>query len=145
MTSRLLGSLAFLSLAVAAGAAQPEIRFDQFYAGSSAQGAVFSPVARSLAGKRVRVVGYAAPPYRAEAGFFVLTQTSTHICPYCNSDPDWPIDVIVVYPRDTAQAPRGTAPVAVEGTLEIGPRLDAESGLSSRLRLVDAVLDPGRR
>ena len=127
-----------------ARAADPSLRFDQFYAGSGANMA-FSPAAQTLAGKRVRVEGYAAPPYRAEAGFFVLTRSPTHICPYCSAEPDWPMDVVVVYPRGGVAGPGGTALVTVTGTLEIGSKPDAESGLASQLRLVDAVIEPARR
>jgi hypothetical protein len=138
----------FLAMAVTccafAGAADPGIRFDQFYAGTGAN-VTFSPAAQALAGKRVRVEGYAAPPYRAEAGFFVLTRTRTHICPYCNAEPDWPMDVVVVYPRGGVAGPGGTSMVTVAGTLEIGSKPDAESGLASRLRLTDAVIEPAPR
>jgi hypothetical protein len=142
------GLFAFaLATALACGlarAADPEIRFNEFYAGTGVD-MKFSPAARALAGKRVRVEGYAAPPYRAEAGFFVLTRSPTHVCPYCIAEADWPMDVVVVYPRGGVAPAGGASLVSIAGTLEIGSKPDGESGLASQLRLVDAVIEPVRR
>ena len=145
MTPRVFAFALTIAFAcVHAGAADPDIRFDQFYAGTGAN-MKFSPAAQALAGKRVRVAGYAAPPYRAEAGFFVLTSAPTHICPYCIAQPDWPIDVVVVYPRGGVAGPGGTSLVTVAGKLELGSKPDPESGLASHVRLVDAVIVPTPR
>ncbi len=148
--------------------AEREIRFDEFYAVSrppnpsavskesakesakdssnGSGGPEFSPSLRALAGKRVRITGYVAPPFRAEAEFLILTSTSAHICPYCNADGNnWPIDLVVVYPRDTPPTTKNTAPVTISGTLEIGPKLDSIMGMVSQLRLIDAVVEIAKR
>ncbi len=122
-----------------------EIRFDQIYSGSGPQGASFSPLARSLEGKRVRIAAFAAVPFRAEAEFMMLTRSSMHVCPYCNSDNNWPIDIIVAYTKGVAPVTNPTAPINVTGTLELGPKLDPVTGMVSQLRMIDSVVEPVRR
>ena len=41
--------------------------------------------------------GFMAPPLKAEAKFFVLTEIPMSICPFCSSDADWPDNIVVVY------------------------------------------------
>jgi hypothetical protein len=122
-----------------------EIRFDQFYSGSGSQGPEFSPLARALAGKRVRITAYAAAPFRAEAEFMMLTRSSMHVCPNCNSDNNWPVDIIVAYTKGVIAAPNPTTQISVTGTLELGAKLDPVTGMVSQLRLVDSVVEPTRR
>ena len=57
---------------------------------------------KALAGHRVRMQGFMAPPLKAEAKFFVLTERPMALCPFCSSDADWPPDIVVVY-LDRAQ------------------------------------------
>jgi hypothetical protein len=38
-----------------------------------------------------------APPLKAEAAFFVLTEIPMSLCPFCSSDADWPDNIVVVY------------------------------------------------
>jgi len=155
MRSRLIPLLAALFLAAlppacnaqataAAKAGPAEIRFDQFYAGGRTQGPEFSPLARSLAGKRVRISGYVAPPFRADAEFFILTRVAMHVCPYCNPDENWPIDLVVAYTSGALPESDHDATISVVGTLEIGPKLDTVTGMVSQLRLIDAVVDTAR-
>lgn len=139
----LASCLAAAGLAGAGELPGRELRFDQFYSGFVAGEPEYSAAARHLAGKRVRVVGYAAPAFRAEASFFVMTRTSMHICPAETSDNKWPADVILVYTRGAPPA-GGPATIEVTGQLEIGPKVDPETGLESQLRLVDAVVAPAR-
>ena len=152
MRSRLPTIFAALSIAIACAAnvnaanpATNEIRFEEFYTGGGAQGLKFSAAMQALAGKRVRVSGYAAPPLKAEAAFFVLQRTPMHVCAYCNPDNDWPIDIAVVYSRDVLPTTDGTLPMTVVGTLEIGPKTDPATGFVSQIRLIDAVTEPVRR
>lgn len=129
--------------AMAGEAEAQELRFDQFYARFVAGEPEYSPLARRLAGARVRVTGHAAPAFRAEPSFFVMTRTPMHICPAETSDDRWPADVLLVYTRDKPPA-GGPETIEVTGRLEIGSRVDPETGLASRLRLVDAVVAPAR-
>jgi len=132
----------FGAVVAASGSNVREISFDQFYIGNSTQAPDFSPLARSLAGKRVRISAYVATPFRAEAEFLMLTRSSMHICPYCNSDNSWPVDIIVAYTKGIIPAPNPAKPVIVTGVLEIGEKLDATTGMVSQLRLMDATIEP---
>jgi len=64
------------------------------------------------------------------------------VCPFCQSDADWPQDIVVVYPRGgSAPAFRsGADPVEVSGVLELGSKIDGETGFVSQVRLVDATV-----
>ena len=41
--------------------------------------------------------GYMAPPLKPESRFFVLTREPLALCPFCQSDAEWPADIVVVY------------------------------------------------
>jgi len=90
----------------------------------------------------VQIRGFLAPPLKPEARFFVLAAQPVSICPFCQSDADWPHDIVVVYPRG-GSAPvfrSGAEPVDVGGVLELGSKLDGETGFVSQVRIVDAVV-----
>ena len=129
----LLGLLA----ALPARADEP-LRFDGLYKSIGVRGMVFSDQVAALAGKPVRLRGYMAPPLAAESPFFVLTATPLTICPFCQSDADWPVDIVVVYLRRIAPLLDGGTRLEVTGRLDIGSWTDPASGFVSLLRLVDA-------
>ena len=91
------------------------------------------------------MVGYLAPPLKAEAGFLVLSAQPVAICPFCQSDADWPQDIVVVYPRDGGgwRFRSAAERVEVTGTLEVGSALDPRTGFVSQVRLVAAVVRQG--
>lgn len=117
----------------------PRLKFAELYTGDGILGMEFSERTRALAGRRVAMRGYMAPPLKAEASFFVLTQNPVDLCPFCNSDGDWPVDIVVVYPGGEAEFVKNSVPIEVTGVLEVGGRRDATSGFYSRLRLVEAA------
>ena len=81
-----------------------------------------------------------APPLKAESKFFVLTREPMAICPFCQSDADWPSDIVVVYlDRATPMIDGGEA-VAVRGRLEVGSATDDATGFVSQIRIVDAIV-----
>ena len=123
-----------------AASATPELRFDELYATYGVLGLEFSAKAKSLAlaGKTVRVLGYLAPPLKAEAAFFVLMRAPASVCPFCSTDADWPVDIMVVYPRSIGQQPHSAAPMAITGRLELGSKIDRVTGFVSQVRIVDA-------
>jgi hypothetical protein len=123
---------------VLAEAELPRLKFAELYDGNGITGMQFSPKTQSLAGKRVAMRGYMAPPLKAEASFFVLTRNPVNLCPFCNSDADWPIDIVVVYPGDDAEFVKNSVPIEVTGVLEVGGRADPATSFYSRLRLVQA-------
>ena len=93
---------------------------------------------KRAAGHRVSLTGYMAPPLAVEATFFVLTREPAAICPFCQSDADWPADIVVVtLSRATPLVSAGTR-VTVTGRLEVGSATDPVTGFVSQLRIVDA-------
>ena len=80
-----------------------------------------------------------APPLKAESRFFVLTREPMAICPFCQSDADWPVDIVVVYLNRATPLVSGGEAVVVRGRLEVGSATDGETGFVSQIRIVDAV------
>jgi len=135
-----LVAAALLALAVAAGGAEP-LRFLDLYEGSGPLGLKFSETATRLAGRLVVMRGFLAPPLKAEATFFVLSSRPVSVCPFCQSDADWPMDIVVVYPDSGSSAYRsGSAPVEVSGLLELGSKHDPDTGFVSQVRLIRATV-----
>jgi hypothetical protein len=135
----LLTGLAALPVSWPALAAEAEtLTFDGLYKSFGVLGFQFSDRATSLRGKPVRMTGYMAPPLKPESHFFVLTREPLAICPFCQSDADWPVDIVVVFMRAATPMVSAGQKVAVSGRLEIGSSTDAETGFVSQIRLVDA-------
>lgn len=137
-------ALAFALATPAAHAAEESLAFTELYAKQAVLGLTLSAKANSLAGREVRILGYLAPPLKPELRFFVLTRAPVALCPFCNSDADWPSDIVVVYPRGRQPAGGDGMPVAVSGRLELGSRRDEETGFVSLVRVVDATVAPLR-
>jgi hypothetical protein len=139
LTSGLLAGLAstVFKPVLAATDAIP-LTFAKLYKSRTVLGMAFSDLTLQLAGRQVVVAGYMAPPLKPESAFFVLTRTPVAICPFCDSDADWPADIMVVYLKDpTGFLQDGTA-VNVTGTLQVGSWRDPATGFVSQLRIVDA-------
>ena len=135
----LLMGLAALPVSLPARAAEAEtLTFDGLYKSFGVLGFQFSDRATSLRGKPVRMTGYMAPPLKPESHFFVLTREPLAICPFCQSDADWPVDIVVVFMRAATPMVSAGQKVSVSGRLEIGSSTDAETGFVSQIRLVDA-------
>lgn len=92
----------------------------------------------ALKGKELTIKGFMAPPLKAEADFFVLTRQPVALCPFCNSDADWPVDIIVVYLGSSQDFVQNNQAIEVRGILEMGIFSDPQTGFVSRLRLVKA-------
>lgn len=122
----------------AALAADPELMFDEMYAGSSVLGLRFSDKLNSLSGKKIRVRGFMAPPLKAEAKFLILTKEPVSLCPFCNSDQDWPDSIILVRLSGEQAFVQNNRLIEVSGRLETGSETDPETGFVSLVRLVDA-------
>jgi hypothetical protein len=128
----------WLATAERALAADTALRFDELYAKQSVLGLELSGKTKALEGRTVRILGYLAPPLKPDVAFFVLTRAPVALCPFCNSDADWPSDIVVVYPRDGWHSTQDGLPVAVSGTLELGSKIDPRTGFVSLVRVVDA-------
>ena len=131
--------LAAASLFDRAVAADVEtIAFDSLYKSFGVLGFEFSDRVTVLRGKPVRMVGYMAPPLKPESRFFVLTREPLAICPFCQSDADWPVDIVVVFMKNETAMVSAGRKVVVAGRLEIGSATDADTGFVSQIRIADA-------
>ncbi|MCB4766994.1 hypothetical protein LGR54_00060 [Ancylobacter sp. Lp-2] len=129
---------AALGLIAAPARAADRLSFEELYGSQGVFGLTFSDKTKGLAGKPVAMRGFMAPPLKAEADFFVLTEIPMALCPFCSSDADWP-DNIVVIRLDRAQTfEQANALIEVTGTLEVGSWTDPETGFVSLLRIVGA-------
>lgn len=92
----------------------------------------------ALNGKKVAISGFMAPPLKAQADFFVLTKMPMAVCPFCESEADWPDDILFIRGKDTIDVIRYTEPLIVTGILELGTKVDNETGFVSRVRVINA-------
>lgn len=99
----------------------------------------FSPYALERDGEPVLLEGYMAPPLKAESTFFVLTKIPMSVCPFCESEAEWPRDIVSIYARDVISVTPFNVPILVEGTLRLGTYIDEELGFVSRVRVIDAA------
>src|SRR5918997_3982340 len=98
----------------------------------------FSPLAKELNGKRISMQGFMAPHLKVDSDFFILSNTPVETCPFCASEGDWMETIVFVRMRRKQEAVDPGTLIVAEGTLEIGPATDAETGFVSKVRLVDA-------
>lgn len=105
--------------------------------------AEFSAQAKGFAKTRetIEITGFMAPPLKAEASFFVLTQRPMAVCPFCETSADWPSDIVFVRTTKTVEAVAFNRPIITTGTLELGEAKDKETGFVSLVRLVDAEFE----
>ncbi|MGU3495065.1 hypothetical protein ACLBXM_13565 [Xanthobacteraceae bacterium A53D] len=118
--------------------AATDLDFPELYGKVSVLGLTFSDKVKGLDGKKVAMRGFMAPPLKAEANFFVLTEIPMSICPFCSSDADWPDNIVVVYLGRAQTFEQANALIEVTGKLEVGSWTDPETGFVSLLRLVGA-------
>jgi len=94
-------------------------------------------------GKPVFMRGYMAPPLKPESRFFVLTRQPLALCPFCQSDAEWPVDIVVIYLKSASPMVSAGEQVVVTGRLEVGSWTDPESGFVSQIRISDASFRRG--
>jgi hypothetical protein len=142
MITRALSRRLVLGGALAAlpklAAARESLAFNGLYKSFGVRGMEFSDRVRSLTGSQVDITGYMAPPLKAESTFFVLSSEPLSICPFCESDANWPVDIVVVYLRTIAPLTAAGARITVTGRLDTGSWSDPETGFVSLMRLVEA-------
>ncbi len=115
-------------------AAAQQLKFNDLYQA----GMAFTQTTIRLAGKPVQMRGYMAPPLKAQARFFVLTRLPMSFCPFCETEADWPEDIVLVYTREIIDVVPFNFLISVDGTLDIGTTKDEETGFVSRMRLLEA-------
>nr|WP_321526293.1 hypothetical protein [uncultured Cohaesibacter sp.] len=97
-----------------------------------------SDLAKASVGKRVAVDGYMAPPLKAESKFFVLTRRPMSVCPFCESEAEWPNDILAVYTKRIVDVVPYNVKIVTSGVLELGAYEDPETGFVSLVRLMNA-------
>ncbi|WP_426125742.1 hypothetical protein [Pararhizobium sp. PWRC1-1] len=135
---RLLAGLPLLAAVRPATAAIPSLSFDELYSKFGVLGLEFSEKVKSLAGQEITIKGFMAPPLKAEAAFFVLTEIPMSLCPFCSSDADWPDNIVVVYLGEKQTFVQPSQTIEARGVLEFGSWTDPETGFVSLLRLRNA-------
>lgn len=114
------------------------LSFDSLYKSVGVLGTQYSERAKALKGKEVRMRGYMAPPIKPESKFFVLTREPVSVCPFCASDAEWPVDIVVIYLKGTLGPVNFSQRIEVTGKLEMGSWTDPQTGFVSQVRIVDA-------
>lgn len=130
----------FIAIALGASAAiaaASTLAFPELYE----KGSDPSPKTKALTGSEVAIVGYMAPPLKAQATFFVLTKMPMAVCPFCDSTLDWPTDIVLIKTSSIVDPTPFNFPIRVVGKLEVGFEKDPETGFVSFLRLTDAVYE----
>lgn len=98
----------------------------------------FSELAQALEGTRVDVYGFMAPPLKANSSFFVLTKMPMSVCPFCETEAEWPDNILAVYTKRKLDLMPYNVRIQVRGVLELGGLKDPDTGFVSRVRLADA-------
>lgn len=129
----LLSALASPVLAAPAFAAEEVLKLRTLYDRKA-----ISALAREKTGQRISVDGYMAPPLKAESSFFVLTRRPMSVCPFCETEAEWPNDIVAVYTKRIVDVVPYNVMIVASGVLEIGPMTDPETGFVSMVRLMDA-------
>jgi hypothetical protein len=135
----LLALFALFGMAPRVGAAET-LSFDGLYQSVGVLGLRYSDRALALRGQQVVMRGYMAPPLKPESRFFVLTREPVAICPFCASDAEWPVDIVVIHLKETLSPRNLSQRIEVAGRLEIGSWTDPQTGFVSQVRLRDAEL-----
>jgi hypothetical protein len=138
MTLGLIAGLPLLAAGTRTQAADRDITFDELYGKVSVLGLEFSEKVKQLNGKEIAMRGFMAPPLKAEAQFFVLTEIPMSICPFCSTDSDWPDNIVVVYLGEKQTFTQPSQTIEVRGKLETGSWTDPETGFVSLLRIRQA-------
>lgn len=112
-------------------AAPEQLKFRDLYL----RGRELTPRAASLAGQEVEMVGYMAPPLKPEIDFFVLTKLPMSVCPFCESEAQWPVDIVLALTDKPVRPVRYTDLIRASGTFETGFETDPETGFISFVRL----------
>ncbi|MEL6450866.1 MAG: hypothetical protein AAFQ19_06365 [Pseudomonadota bacterium] len=132
--SFLTTSAAMLAAPHLARASEDAIRLRDFYA----RGGGLSELALEREGKPVRVSGFMAPPLKADSTFFVLTKQPMSVCPFCETEADWPDNIMAVYTQRKFRVVAFNRKIETSGILSLGAFRDPETGFLSMVRIEDA-------
>lgn len=101
----------------------------------------FSDYAEANDGSRITVRGFMAPPLKAESTFFVLTSRPMAVCPFCETEAEWPDDILAVYTKRVIDVVPFNVEIVSRGTLKLGTFKDPDTGFVSRVRVVDSTFE----
>ncbi|MCP1310914.1 hypothetical protein [Paenibacillus tyrfis] len=113
----------------------PVLTFEDLYSEMTVRGVKLSDQVNQLAGKKVEMTGFMAPPLTAKVNFFVLTKVALTVCPFCSTDADWPTDIVVVFMPKGKDVTPTEHQVKVTGTLSVGSQTDEETSFVSLIRI----------
>jgi len=136
--SFLTTSLVAISAPYVARAKDGAIRLRDLYA----RGGELSDLALELEGKSVRVAGFMAPPLKADSRFFVLTKQPMTVCPFCETEAEWPDNIMAVYTQRKFRVIAFNRKIEASGILSLGAFRDPDTGFLSIVRLANARCEP---
>jgi len=116
----------------------PALSFRDIYATTGVIGLRIGEPAKELSGLPVRIRGYMAPPLVAQGNFFILTRSPVITCPFCDPSAGWPDDVVLVHLERDGRFIDPAQVIEVAGSLELGAKLDPQTGMVRLVRLRDA-------
>ena len=131
-----MGAAALAMPLKAAFASDPQRLF--FYELYNKGTTTLSEKALGLQGVPVEIVGFMAPPLKAESPFFVLTDIPMETCPFCDEIAFWPDNIIYVTSHDVLPSVPFDRQIRVAGILDLGEATDPDTGFVSLVRLKDA-------
>lgn len=132
----LLGALPITLWAGRAKAQSPTtLKFSELYGKVTVRGVEYSSKIKSLAGQKITMTGFMAPPLKPKLDFFVLTREPMATCPFCTTAADWPADIVLVIMPSGKELEPSVRGLAVTGRLDIGVKKDEETGFVSLVRL----------
>ena len=129
----LIAAAVLLPFARPALAAPEVLKFRDLYS----RGRTLTPRAEALAGRQVTMVGYMAPPLKPEIDFFVLTKLPMSTCPFCETEAQWPDDIVLALTDHPVRPVRYTDLIRATGTFETGFETEPDTGFVSFVRLRD--------
>lgn len=116
------------------------LSFDDVFASTGMFGIELGPAAHAHDRRRVAMRGYLTGPILSDETHFVLSRSPLPHCPFCSNHNHWPDDAVVVaFDRSAPDLAHEAAEVCIRGTLVVG-ELHHEAGLTSNVRLLDAVI-----
>ena len=124
-------ALAAIGLPLHSARAAEPLGFSEFYVtGTEPTGKLIG-----LNGSQVTITGFMAPPLKAESDFFVLTRRPMAVCPFCDSELDWPDDIVFAKCDELVGITPFNRRIIVTGKLAVGFEKDAATGFVSFVRL----------
>ena len=133
VTLMLKSLFTLLILAFSFSLAQPQFTFGDLYADAATL--EFSSALEAASGQTVTMLGYAAPPLKPGADFFVLTKYPMAVCPFCETEAEWPPDIVYVKLPKSGTDTIIFGALKVTGTLELGTAKDPSTGFVSKIRI----------